>query len=136
MKTQFIEKKAVQDKRKTLKKSGQIKTNIGLDPALLDLVMLRIAQLHQSQIGVETHWLDLRDQRESAERLEQLEMWRESFLFNDRERMALAWGEALSLNPTRTILKQLLEMTKCHFNKEQIISLTLAIMAVIDWNYQ
>jgi alkylhydroperoxidase family enzyme len=105
-----------------------------LDPALLTLVKLRIAQIYQSQIGSETHRLVLRARGEKNERLKQLAAWHESALFSEQERTALAWSEAICLTPTMTKLKRLLEVVRRHFDREQILSLTVAIMSVTDWN--
>jgi alkylhydroperoxidase family enzyme len=109
--------------------------NSGIDPALLDLARLRVAQISQSRVGMEKHRLDLETRGESAERLEQLQMWRESALFSDKERAALALGEAVFLDPTKPIFHHHLEEIRRFFEKDELISLLLAIMAVNDWSY-
>ena len=106
-----------------------------MDPALLDLVRLRIAQIHHYKVGVEKHRLDLKARGESEERLDQLKAWHESSLFSDCEKAALALGESISLDPIESLPKQLVQEARRHFNKEQMISLLVAIMAINDWNY-
>jgi alkylhydroperoxidase family enzyme len=134
MNTPFITGKKAQDKKSAAKKSKRPKPEGRLDPALLTLVRLRVAQIYQSQVGAETHRRVLISRGESNKRLNQLAAWHESVLFSEQERTALAWGEAICLTPTMTNLKRLLEVARRHFNREQILSLTVAIMSITDWN--
>ncbi|HUB67452.1 MAG TPA: hypothetical protein VL981_08215 [Candidatus Methylacidiphilales bacterium] len=108
---------------------------MGIDPALLDLVRLRMAQITESPIGMEKHRLDLEARGESAERLEHLPKWRESALFSDKEKAALTLGEAVFQDPTKPVFNQHLEKTRRYFEKDEIVSLLLAIMAISDWSY-
>jgi alkylhydroperoxidase family enzyme len=135
MKPYLVEEKGVQMENRTFQEAAPSTETAGIDPALLNLVRLRIAQIHRYPIGMEKHRLDLETQGESNERLDQLTVWRESSLFSDPERAALALGESVSLDPIDSIPKQLVEEARRHFDKEQMISLLVAIMAVNDWNY-
>ena len=109
--------------------------NVRIDPVLLDLVGLRMAQIRQCAMGVEKHWLDLQARGVSAERLDQVHLWRESSFFNAKEKAALMLGEAIASDPTKPVLDQLLEEARRHFRREELISLLVAIMAVNDSNH-
>ena len=69
----------------------------GLDHSLLELVKLRASQLNGCAFCLDMHWKDARAQGESEERLYMLNVWRESSIYSERERAALAWTEALTL---------------------------------------
>ena len=115
--------------------SDGFKPDVGTD-ALLDLVRLRVAQIRECPVGIEKHQLDLKARGESKNRLDQLRVWRESPFFSNKEKVALTLGETISLAPTKLILKQFIEEARHHFEKEELIALLLAILAVNDWNYQ
>jgi len=108
---------------------------VGVDPILLNLVKMRVAQAHNNPVGMEKHRIDLKAQGQTEERIDQLRSWRESSSFSDREKAALGLAEAISLEPSQPFLDQFLEEARRYFGKEELIALMLAIMAVIDWSY-
>ena len=69
----------------------------GLEHGLLELVKLRASQLNGCAFCIHMHATDARARGESEMRLYMLNAWRESPLYTDRERAALAWTEALTL---------------------------------------
>ena len=60
--------------------------------------------------------------------------WREADCFGRAERAALAWCEALTLLPSSGAPDELFESLRRHFTDEQIVALTLAIVAINGWN--
>src|SRR4051812_43222822 len=75
---------------------GAIRTS-GLDGTILELVKLRASQINGCAYCLAMHATEARQRGESDMRIAMLPAWRESTLFNDRERAALAWTEALTL---------------------------------------
>ena len=69
----------------------------GLEHGLLELVKLRASQLNGCAFCIHMHATDARARGKSEMRLYMLNAWRESPLYSDRERAALAWTEALTL---------------------------------------
>src|SRR5262245_105741 len=69
----------------------------GLEPSLMHLVEIRASQINGCARCLHMHTADARKQGESEERLYLLDAWRESPLYSERERAALAWTEALTL---------------------------------------
>ena len=65
-----------------------------LDPAIRELVKLRVSQLNHCVHCIDLHSHDALDQGESLDRLLQLTAWRESTLFTLAERAALDYAEA------------------------------------------
>ena len=107
---------------------------IFLEPRLLELVRLRVAQICNCQLCIDHHTEILRDQGESENRIEHLESWPESGLYSERERTALGVAEALGSTPPKPVSKSTVQMAKAHFNDAEILQLTLTIFAVNDWN--
>ena len=109
---------------------------ISLEPKLLEMVRLRVAQICNCQLGIDVHTKALKAQGESVERIQQLKSWRESSLYDVRERAALAVSEVLGLDPPEPVFKNVVHEARAYFKDAEIIHLTLTIFAVTDWNNQ
>ncbi len=70
--------------------------SIELGRPLGDLVALRASQINGCAFCIDMHWKDARAGGESEERLYSLAAWRESRLYSERERAALALCEAMT----------------------------------------
>src|SRR3954468_20202711 len=69
----------------------------GLEASLIELVKTRASQINGCAFCIHMHTKDARAHGETEERLYLLNAWRESPLYTERERAALAWTEALTL---------------------------------------
>lgn len=69
----------------------------GLESSLLELVKFRASQINGCAYCIDMHTKDARAHGETEQRLYALNAWRETPFFNDRERAALAWAEAVTL---------------------------------------
>ena len=63
-----------------------------------------------------------------------LPAWRESTLFGERERAALAWAESLTLVATTRAPDEDWAPVKAQFSDAEIVHLTLAIGTINLWN--
>src|SRR5262245_52825513 len=68
----------------------------GLEQSLYHLVKTRASQINGCAYCIHMHTRDARAHGETEERLYLLDAWRESPLYTDRERAALAWTESLT----------------------------------------
>jgi alkylhydroperoxidase family enzyme len=71
---------------------------------------------------------------ETEERLYLLDAWRESPLYTERERAALAWTEALTLIAETHAPDDVFEAVKRHFSDDEIVKLTVLIGTINTWN--
>src|SRR5262245_59774264 len=69
----------------------------GLEHPLLELVKMRASQINGCAYCLDMHSKDARAAGETEQRLYLLNAWRETSLFSERERAALAWTEAVTL---------------------------------------
>jgi AhpD family alkylhydroperoxidase len=104
------------------------------DPRLLDLVKIRASQITGCAYCVRLHAGEARERGETDERLDMVAVWREADCFGRAERAALAWCEALTLLPASGAPDELFEELSRHFTSEQIVALTVAIVAINGWN--
>jgi AhpD family alkylhydroperoxidase len=108
--------------------------NSGLELKLIELVKTRASQINGCAYCIHMHTKDARANGESEERLYLLSAWRESPLYSDRERAALAWTEALTLVSETHAPDEDYEELSRHFTPEEQVKLTLLIGAINTWN--
>ena len=59
---------------------------------------------------------------------------RETPFYNERERAALAWAEAVTLVSETHVPDDVYEATRQHFSEEELVNLTLAVITINGWN--
>src|SRR6266566_9040268 len=68
-----------------------------LEVSLLELVKMRASQINGCAYSIDMHSKDARAMGESEQRLNELNAWRETPFYSERERAALLWTEELTL---------------------------------------
>ena len=106
----------------------------GLEPALVELVKIRASQINGCAFCLHMHTRDARAKGESEQRIYLLDAWRESPLFSDRERAALAWTESVTLVSQTHVPDAVFDQAKAQFSDEELVKLTLLIAAINAWN--
>ncbi len=106
----------------------------GLELSLLDLVKVRASQINGCAYCLDMHWKDARARGESEQRLYSLDAWRETSYYTDRKRAALAWTEAVTLIAETHVPDDLYEQVRQQFREEELVTLTLAVVAINGWN--
>ena len=112
----------------------KISEESGLEHSLLELVKTRASQINGCAFCIHMHARDAIAAGETAERLLLLDAWRESPLFTDRERAALAWTESLTLIAETRAPDEDYEAVKAQFTEAELVNLTLAITTINAWN--
>jgi len=106
----------------------------GLEPSLLELVKMRASQINGCAYCLDMHSKDARAAGETEQRLYLLDAWHEAPLYSERERAALAWTEAVTRIADTHAPDELYEATREHFSEEELVNLTLAVVAINGWN--
>jgi AhpD family alkylhydroperoxidase len=106
----------------------------GLDERLLDLVRMRASQINGCAYCLDMHSKDARASGETEQRLYGLNAWRETPYFSPRERAALEWTEALTLVATSHAPDEVYERVREQFSEDELVHLSLAIVAINGWN--
>ena len=106
----------------------------GLEHSLLELVKLRASQINGCAFCIHMHVTDLRSHGETEMRLYMVSAWRDSSLYTDRERAALAWTEALTRISETGAPDPDYEVLKSQFTEAEQVNLTFAIGTINVWN--
>jgi AhpD family alkylhydroperoxidase len=106
----------------------------GLEESLRHLVKLRASQINGCAFCIHMHTTEARKHGDSEMRLYMLNAWRESTLYSDRERAALAWTDALTLVAQTGAPDADYELVKAQFSEAEQVQLTFLIGAINVWN--
>lgn len=113
---------------------GQQILGAGLEPNLMELVKIRASQINGCAFCLHMHTVAARKEGEAEERIYLLDAWRESPLYNARERAALAWTEALTRVAESRAPDEDFDFAKQQFTEQELVTLTLLIIAINGWN--
>jgi AhpD family alkylhydroperoxidase len=111
----------------------RFQSSIELDEQLHNLVSLRASQINGCAFCIDMHWKDARAAGESEERLYGLDAWRESPLYDARERAALELCEAMTLITEGHVPDDVWERAAAGLGDE-LAQVVLAIAAINTWN--
>jgi AhpD family alkylhydroperoxidase len=106
----------------------------GLEESLMDLVEIRASQINGCALCLDMHTAAARKRGETEQRLFLIDAWRDSPLYSDRERAALAWTEALTRLPELGAPEDVYQAVRAQFSEEEQVKLTLLIVAINGWN--
>ena len=106
----------------------------GLDPKLRELIKIRASQINGCAYCLAMHTRDARKHGETDERMHLLNAWRETPLYTDRERAALAWVEAVTLLTEGHVPDDVFDTVRKQFSEKEIVDLTAAVVAINTWN--
>jgi AhpD family alkylhydroperoxidase len=105
-----------------------------IEPSIRDLVFLRVSQINGCAFCVDMHVKEATIHGERALRLHHVAVWRESPLFDARERAALEWSEALTVLSQGGVPDGIYERAREQFSEAGLADLTFAIIAINAWN--
>lgn len=104
-----------------------------LELGLAELVKIRASQMNECAHCIETHTTIAREAGESEERISAIADWRDSELFDSRERAALGLTEAVTLIGGG-IPDEVMDEASRMFPEPELTKLVLAIIAINGWN--
>ena len=84
---------------------------------------VRVSQLNWCRFCVDLNAATLLERGTSIEKIQALEKWRDSELFDVRERAALDYAEAVTLSD-RQVEEDIVKRLKSHFDDDVIVELT------------
>ena len=105
-----------------------------IEQSLLNLIYFRVSQINGCAYCLDMHSKDLRAKGETEQRLYVLDAWREAPFYTERERAALAWAEAVTKINGGNVPDEVYEEVCKEFSEEEIIDLTMAVIAINSYN--
>lgn len=94
-----------------------------LDPVLRSLVTVRVSQVNWCRFCVDLNAHTLAKRAGSEAKVEALAAWRSSSVFDERERIALEYAEAITYSDQR-VTDELMARLKAQFDEDAVVELT------------
>jgi alkylhydroperoxidase family enzyme len=112
----------------------------GLEPSLIELVKTRASEINGCAFCVDMHTVDMhtqdpREDGEAGRRLYSLSAWREAPFYTERERVALAWTEAVTLVRETHGLDDIYDEVRKYFSEAETMNLAMLIATINVWNW-
>ena len=101
---------------------------------LTELVFLRVSQLNGCGYCMDMHGTALRKGGIEPRKLDTLPAWHESRFFDERERAALGWAEALTRLTDGAPSQAAFDALAPHFDEKGISDLSMGIAVINAWN--
>jgi AhpD family alkylhydroperoxidase len=105
-----------------------------IEPSLRNLVVVRASQMNGCTFCLDLHIKQARLDGERELRLHHLAAWRDSTLFEPRERAALAWTEIVTRLPEQGVPADLYERVRGQLSEKELSDLTFVLMMINAWN--
>ncbi|MCC8358333.1 carboxymuconolactone decarboxylase family protein [Salinimicrobium sediminilitoris] len=105
-----------------------------IERSLLELVKLRASQIYDCEQCREMHTREARTTGYTLQRLFALKNWRESDEFNDREKAALAWTEAITSSSRQAAVDILHDDIRKILDEQELVAITMAVTTVDSWS--
>ncbi len=107
---------------------------IDLPASLVELIKTKASQINGCAYCIQMHSKAALEKGETMERLFALSAWKESPLFTNKERSALALTEEVTLISHQGVSDDVYANLQKHFNEEQIAQLIMLIATINAWN--
>jgi AhpD family alkylhydroperoxidase len=104
-----------------------------IDAATRNLVQIRASQINGCAFCLDMHVKEAKIHGERELRLHHVAIWRESPLFNPKERAALEWTEALT-RVSGAVPDAIYDEVRNVLSEKEISDLSFAVMAINGWN--
>ncbi|WP_343314164.1 carboxymuconolactone decarboxylase family protein [Brucella sp. BE17] len=111
-----------------------VRTSSGIDPQLLHLIKLRASQINGCAYCVDMHVKEARRDGLSEQWINLICVWRESPVFDTRERAVLAWTESLTNIAHTNAPDTDFQPLKAFFTEAEITRISVAIATINVWN--
>ena len=97
-----------------------------IEPRLRSLLTVRVSQINWCEFCVDINSATLLKRGCSLDKIEKLQDWGSSSLFDEREKVALKYAEAMTLSDQK-VTEDLIRKVKEHFDGDALVDLTALI---------
>jgi AhpD family alkylhydroperoxidase len=126
--------KASPDAYKAVVALDQFVQNSGLEPRFIHLIKLRASQINGCAFCVDMHVKEARHDGLSEQWINLMCVWRESPVYDARERALLGWVDAVTRISETGAPDSDFDVLKAHFSDAEMTNITVAIGAINVWN--
>jgi AhpD family alkylhydroperoxidase len=107
---------------------------LDVDLKLRQLIKMRVSQLNGCLFCLDMHVKEARLHGDRELRMHHLAVWRESSLFDEKEKAGLEWAELLTNFHPHGVTDEDYQRALKHFSEKQLSDLTFVVMTINAWN--
>jgi AhpD family alkylhydroperoxidase len=126
--------KAAPDAYKAVAALEEYVQNSGIEKRHIHLIKLRASIINGCSYCVDMHVKEARHSGLSEQWINLVCAWKESPIYDARERAVLGWTDALTNLAQTGAPDDVYEALKAHFSEEEMTKLTVAIGTINVWN--
>lgn len=126
--------KASPDAYKAVSALEQYVQESGLERRFIHLIKLRASIINGCAYCVDMHVKESRHDGLSEQWINLMSVWRESPVYDDKERALLGWVDAVTNIAQTGVPDAAFEELKKHFSENEMTNITVAIGAINVWN--
>ena len=134
MQARFNFYKASPDSYKAVDAMEQFVQTSGLEKRLIHLIKLRASMINGCAYCVDMHVKEARHDGLPEQWINLLSVWKESPVYDARERALLGWVDAVTNIAQTGAPDDAFEALKAHFSEEDMTKITVAISTINMWN--
>lgn len=106
----------------------------GLDKTIYELIKTRASQINGCAYCINMHTRDAIKLGETTQRLFMLDAWRETQLYTEKERAALALTEAMTLIAGKEVPDDIYDNAASLFTEQELAAIIMTIVTINAWN--
>ena len=114
-----------------LTKAGK---SAGLEPALVELVLVRVSQINGCAFCLQFHLNIARKLDIDPRKFDLLASWRDAGIYSGREMAALGWAEALTQLTDPQARDAALDKARAEFDEKELVFLAATVASINAWN--
>jgi AhpD family alkylhydroperoxidase len=119
---------------KLLSELSRASKQASLPIGLIDLANIRASQLNGCAFCVDMHSKEAKIHGERELRLYHIAIWRESPLFDPKERAVLEWTEAVTRLGEAGVPDEVYERVRARLSETEIADLSFVLVVINGWN--
>jgi len=118
----------------TMSRFHQFTEGTAIDPKLRELIKIRVSQINGCAFCIDMHARDARKLGESEQRIYLLNAWRETEVYSEAEKAALALSECATQLNGSGVPDQVYEQVLEHYSEKEFVDLLMIINDINSWN--
>ncbi|TAN19466.1 MAG: carboxymuconolactone decarboxylase family protein [Chitinophagaceae bacterium] len=108
--------------------------NTGIDKKLYELIKIRASQINGCAHCLSMHTRDARKSGETELRIYMLDAWRETDLYSEKEKAALALTEAMTMISVHGVPDEVFKEVAKQFSEKELAAVMMAVVVINGWN--
>jgi|SRR5690625_1455416 len=105
-----------------------------IDRQLRELIKIRVSQINGCSYCLEMHTKEAKKLKVTDERIDGLNDWKESDLYDEKEKIALQLAENITLISELGVNDDFYNEVREHYNEKEYVELVLIINQINAWN--